>query len=281
MAQALDKQQKMEQKQQEKQKRREEVQKRREARSQQMFLLRLLVSRDFKTRYKRSTLGILWSLLGPLANIAAQAVVFSFFFNRGEHYISYLVVGNIVFNLFSDITTNGMFAISANAGILSSIKVNKYLFLLSKSYSCAINFLITAAIMFGVAAVDGVAFHWNFLLLLYPAVCLFLFSIGVALVLCVLYIFFKDTQYIYGVFMTILRYFSALFYYVEAFPESVRNYFYLNPVYCYMYYFRSVILYNEIPAAWLQIWVAVLPILALAFGVLVFRANEKKFIFYY
>lgn len=281
MSRELDKQQKIEQNQQAKQKRLEEVQKRREARRQQMFLLRLLVSRDFKTRYKRSALGVLWSLLGPLANIAAQAVIFTFLFSRGEHYISYLVIGNIVFNLFADVTTNGMFAISSNAGILSSIKVNKYLFLLSQCSSCAINFLITVAIMFGVTAVDGVAFHWNFLVLLYPAICLYLFSIGVALLLCVLYIFFKDTHYIYGVFINILRYFSALFYYVEVYPESVQDLFFLNPVYCYMYYFRSVILYNEIPALWLQLWIAVMPIVALAFGVLVFRANEKKFIFYY
>ena len=91
---------------------------------QKKFLLKQLIHRDFKSRYKRAALGVLWSMLSPLLFFAAQAIIFSFLFDRGEHYISYLITGNIVYHYFTDGTTNTMFSLQANGGIISKIKVN-------------------------------------------------------------------------------------------------------------------------------------------------------------
>ena len=119
---------------------------------QKKFLLKQLIRRDFKSRYKRAALGVLWSMLSPLCFFAAQAVVFSKILGRGEHYIAYLITGNIVFHYFSDATTNSMFALQANGGIISKIKVDKDMFLFSRSVSCLINFFFTAAVMFFIIA---------------------------------------------------------------------------------------------------------------------------------
>ncbi|MBR6599220.1 MAG: ABC transporter permease, partial [Oscillospiraceae bacterium] len=139
---------------------------------QKKFLLKQLVHRDFKSRYKRTFLGVLWSMLSPLCFFVTQAIFFSKLFGRGEHFLSYLIIGNIVFHYFSDATTNLMFSISANGGIISKINVDKRLFIYSRSISCLINFLLTMVIMFGVIAINGITFNIKFTLLIFPIVCL-------------------------------------------------------------------------------------------------------------
>ena len=125
---------------------------------QKKFLMKQLIRRDFKSRYKRAALGILWSMISPLCFFAAQAIVFTRLLSRGEHYISYLITGNIVFHYFSDATTNSMFALQANGGIISKIKVDKNMFIFSRSISCLINFFLNAIVMFVILAFDNIAF---------------------------------------------------------------------------------------------------------------------------
>ena len=203
---------------------------------QKRFLLKQLIHRDFKNRYKRAALGVLWSMLSPLLFFAAQAIIFSQFFNRGEHYISYLITGNIVYHYFTDATTNSMFSLQANGGILSKIKLDKDVFLFSRSISCLINFGLTLIVMFVIVAMDHMTFHWNLVLLIYPIVCMFFMNMGLGYILSALFVFFKDTQYLYGLFTHILLYFSAIFYRVDMFPPETQKLFYINPLYCYIDY---------------------------------------------
>ena len=210
--------------------------------AQKKFLLKQLIRRDFKSRYKRTALGVLWSMFSPLCFFAAQAIVFTKLLGRGEHYTAYLIIGNIIFHYFSDATTNEMFALQANGGIISKIKVDKKIFLFSRAVSCLIHFLLTAVVMFAVVAFDHVTFHWNFLLLIFPLSCMFFMNMGIGYILSALFVFFKDTQYLYSIFTRILVYFSAIFYYTDRFPENLQKLFYCNPVYCYIDYFRSIII---------------------------------------
>ena len=113
------------------------------------FLFEELVKRDFKSKYKRTTLGIAWSMLSPLLQLAVMALVFTKFFGRKTpHYIIYLFSGNLLFTYFSEATHQGMTALESNAHIFSKINVPKYLFLLSKNVSSLINFLLTLIIYF-------------------------------------------------------------------------------------------------------------------------------------
>ena len=248
---------------------------------QKRFLLKQLIRRDFKSRYKRAFFGILWSMMSPLFIFGAQAIVFTYFLGRSEHYISYLIIGNIVFHYFTDSTGHEMHALNANSGILSKIKINKEYFLWSKSLSCLVNFFITMIAMFIIVAIDHVPFHFSFILLIFPITCLFFFNLGVGYILSALYVFFKDTEYLYRIFTRMLIYFSAIFYRIERFPESVRMYFFCNPVYCYIHYFRSIIMYNTIPDFKLHILCIVYPILFIIIGKIVYNVNNSRFIYYF
>ena len=177
------------------------------------FLFEELVKRDFKKKYKRTVLGILWSILAPLMQLLVMALVFTQFFGRNTpHYIIYIFCGNVVFSYFSEATGQGMQSLMGNAGIFTKVNVPKYLFLFSKNVQTFINFFITLIILFVFCLVDQTPITWKIICLIYPVVCLVLFNIGVGLILSAMFVFFRDIQYLWGIFTHLLMYMSAIFY---------------------------------------------------------------------
>lgn len=245
------------------------------------FLFSELVKRDFKKKYKRTVLGILWSMLGPMLQLLVMALIFTRFFGRGrEHYIIYLFSGNLVYSYFKESTAGGMQSLSANSGIISKINAPKYLFLLSKNVSVLINFILNLTIFFIFVAVDGISFKPSFFLLLYPICCLLLFNIGVGLILSALFVFFRDIQYLYDIFTLLLMYLSAIFYTVESFSYRMQQLFLFNPIYTYIHYFRLVVIYGEIPSFNIHLICGFYALAALFFGGLVYKKYNYRFIYY-
>lgn len=199
------------------------------------FLFEELVKRDFKKKYKRTVLGMAWSLLSPLLTLLVMRLVFTQFFGETmEHYTTYLFCGNLIFACFSESTGLGMTSLLENADIFSKVNVPKYLFLLSKSIQGLINFGLTLLVFFLFCILDGITFTWKFVLLLYPICCLVLFNIGVGLILSALFMFFRDIQYLWSVFTQLLMYMSAIFYTIDQYSYTVQCLFLVNPVYLSM-----------------------------------------------
>ena len=247
---------------------------------QRKFLFKQLVYRDFKSRYKRTVLGVLWSMLSPLLYFSAQALVFTFIFSRAEHYISYLITGNIVYHYFADATTQGMFALSSNAGIISKIRVPKEIFLFSKNISCFVNFLLTMIVMFSIVAVDDMEFHWKFFILVVPIALISVLNVGIGYILSAMFVFFKDIQHLYSIVCRLLIYFSAIFYYVESFPDWIRKLFWLNPLYCYIYYFRQIVVYDTVPGFWVHFLCVLYPLVFIIIGKMIYKVYDNKFAYY-
>lgn len=248
---------------------------------QNRFLFEELVKRDFTKKYKRTVLGMVWSVLGPLATLAVMAVVFSQFFGRKmEHYIIYLFCGNLLFNYFREATSGGMMALYANAPIFSKVNVPKYMFVLSKSVSSTINFGINLCVLFVFCLFDHITFTWKFVLLIYPIVCLIFFNIGMSMILSALYMMFKDLSYIYDVFTLLLMYLSAIFYSIDEYPMFKQYLFYLNPVYVYIRYFRKIIIEGVIPLPFFHFVAAFYAIVFMLAGVIIYKKNNYKFLYY-
>lgn len=148
------------------------------------FLFSELVKRDFNKRYKRSVLGILWSMLAPLFQLLVMSFVFKRVFGHSmAHFTIYLFAGQLMFNFFKEATNNGMSSIISNAGIITKVTVPKYLFLISKVMAASINFVLTLGIFFVFVALDRISFTWKFIMLIYPIGCLFILIIGTGLIL--------------------------------------------------------------------------------------------------
>ncbi len=245
------------------------------------FAFEELVLRDFKQKYKRTVLGMFWSILSPLLTLLVMRLIFTNFFGRSvEHYTTYLFAGNLMFNYFKEQTNGGMHSLMANAPIFTKINVPKYLFILSKSVSAIINFGITLAVFFIFVAIDGVPFRWTILAIIYPIVMLTLFNIGVGMILSALFVFFRDIAYIYDIFTLLLMYMSAIFYNVDAFPDWIQKVFLLNPVYVAIKYVRVIVIDGNLPSLPYHVLLLVYAAAAVGTGAMIYKKYNTKFLYY-
>ena len=245
------------------------------------FLFTELVKRDFTKKYKRTVLGMAWSILSPMMTLTIMWLVFSNFFgNNMEHYVVYLFSGQLVFAYFTDSTNLSMNALVGNSAIFTKVNVPKYLFLLSQNVSSLINFGLTLLLFFGFAAIDKVAFTWKFICLLYPIICLVVFNVGMGMILSALYVFFRDMQYLWGVITQLLMWMSAIFYTIEGFSYKVQLLFLANPLYVYIRYFRKIVLDGVIPSPQFHLLAAAYALIALAIGTYVYRKYNHEFLYY-
>lgn len=248
---------------------------------QHRFLFEELVKRDFKKKYKRTVLGMAWSLLSPLLMLLVMRLVFTQFFGRGmEHYTTYLFCGNLIFSYFSEATSQGMTSLMGNAAIFTKVNVPKYLFLFSKNVQTLINFGLTLVIFFLFCALDGITFTWRFILLLYPVFLLVFFNIGVGLVLSALFVFFRDIQYLWSIFTQLLMYMSAIFYTIDHYSPLVQHIFLLNPVYLFIRYFRKIVIDGAMPSVWFHLLMAFDTAVVLAVGCWMYKRYNTKFLYY-
>lgn len=246
------------------------------------FLFEELVNRDFQQRYKRTILGMAWSVLSPLCQLLVMMFVFSRFFGRNmNHYVIYLFAGNITWSYFSESTNNGMQSLMNNSAILSKINVPKYLFLLSQNVSALINYGLTIIIFFAFCLGDGIQFTPAFLMLWYPVLCFVIMNIGIGMVLSALYVFFRDIQYLYRIFLTLLSYMSAIFYTLDHFSPFIQRIFLLNPVYANIKYWRTIVLEGIVPSPAFHLLLAFDAIVFLALGAFFYRKFNHRFVYYF
>lgn len=247
------------------------------------FLLQQLISRDFKVKYKRSVLGILWSLLYPVLTMTVMALVFSNVFKfstPGVNYLVYLLTGLVMFNYFSEASNLSMSSVVANFALINKIYIPKYIFPLSKCLFVGINFLLTLIPLYAIILITGTPLNIYHLLLPYAFICLFIFTLGMGLILASVSVFLRDMFYIYGIIMTLWMYLTPIMYDINLISVKYQRIFKLNPLYHYINFARRIILYGEIPSAFTFAACAGTALLTLLIGVIVFKKTQDKFIYY-
>ncbi len=245
------------------------------------FLFEELVKRDFKQKYKRTVLGMGWSLLSPLLQLLVMSIVFGQLFGKSiEHYTIYLFCGNLVYSYFKESTSTGMTALMNNSRIFTKVNVPKYLFLFSKNISSLINFGLTLCIFFMFCLIDGIDFGLHFFALVYPICCLVIFNIGMGLVLSAMFVFFRDIQYLYDIFTLLLMYMSAIFYQVDSMALWFQKLIMCNPIYCYIKYFRIVVIESSIPSIQFHLLCAFYALGVFGVGAITYKKYNHKFLYY-
>jgi len=248
---------------------------------QHQFLFEELVKRDFKKKYKRTILGVLWSLLSPLLMLLVMKLVFTQFFGRSTpHYTTFIFAGTLNYAFFSESTGQGMQSLMGNAGIFTKVNVPKYIFLLSKNVQTFINYLLTLLIFFVLCIFDGITFTWRIVFLLYPIVCLVLFNLGLGLILSALFVFFRDIQYLWTVVTQLLMYMSAIFYNIDRYSQTAQYLFLLNPLYLFIRYFRKIVIEATIPSIWFHLLMAADVLIALGVGAWMYKKYNHRFLYY-
>lgn len=243
------------------------------------FLIKQLVSRDFKVKYKRSSLGMVWSFLNPLLTMAVQYIVFSTLFRSDiPNYPVYLLSGIVIFNLFNEAVSSGMTAITYNAPLIKKVYMPRYIYPVSKILSSLINFALSFLPIFIVMIFTGTEFHASLFLLLYCIACLLLFILGMVLIMSTLMTFFQDTQFIWSVLSMIWMYLTPIFYPESIIPANYLTIYHLNPMYQYLTFARVAIIEGRSPAPTAYLWCLLPGVVVFIVGAYVFKREQDKFV---
>lgn len=246
-----------------------------------LFILKTLVSKDFKLKYRRSVLGVLWSVLNPLLMMIVMSAVFSYMFRFSiENYPLYLILGQILFSLMADSTNAAMNSILDASSLIKKIRVEKMLFPAEKACFAVLNFLFSAIAAVIVMVYFQVFPTLNILLLPLLLICVMMFSLGLGLILASSAVFFRDTIHLWGVVLTAWTYATPIFYPMDLLPPVMQTAMAFNPMYQFITFFRDIMMYGTTPSLTHGLICVGMAAATFAVGLFVFRKTEHKFILY-
>lgn len=245
-------------------------------------LLKQLIIRDIKLKYRRSYLGYLWSILNPLMLMMVLVVVFSNLFRFDiPNFPLYLISGQIIFNFMVESTNNAVWSITGNASLLKKTYVPKYIFTISKVGSSLVNLFFSLGALLLVMVITGAEFSWNLLFFPFIILQLLIFCLGISLFLAAATVFFRDIQYLWGVFVSMWMYLTPIFYPATIISEEYQAlYRGANPMYWYIEQFRDIVLYAKFPQTDSILMGSGLALLVLVLGAWYFNKKQDEFILY-
>lgn len=244
-----------------------------------MPLLKELVSRDLKTKYRRSALGFLWTVLNPLGMMIVLTIVFSTVFQQSiDNFPVYLMCGQLIFNFYSESSTMAMNSVVDNAALIKKVYLPKYLFPVSRVCSSLVNMLTSFIALLIVILITRTPITWTIFLVVFPIMYSLLFALGAGMILSVLTVSFRDIKHLYGVIITAWMYLTPVFYPMSMLPGKLASLVQKNPLTIFVDMMRMVVLYNKVPPfimhakCWLVCGVVVV------FGFYLFKKKQDTFI---
>lgn len=229
------------------------------------YLLGQLIRRDILTRYKRSVLGVAWTMLNPLGTMLILTFVFSNFFKSAvPHFPVYILSGLLVWNFFSQATNAAISGLVWGGSLLKRIYIPSTVFGVSAIGTALVNLVISIIPLIVVMLVDKAPFYPSLLFLPVSIVILTTFTLGFGLFISSLAVFFPDVGEMYQVLLTGWMYLTPIIYPESLIAPSILPYFKINPMYWMVKMFRLPIFEGRIPT-----WQEFLPAFIWAFGMLI------------
>lgn len=254
------------------------------------FILRQLVTKDFKIKYRRSVLGVAWSVLNPLLMMIVMSIVFSTIFAQGrngsitpEMYPLYLIVGNVTFSVMSESTNQALMSIIWASSLLKKVKVHRWVFPVQKVLFSLVNFVFSLVAVALVMLWFHVVPSWHLILLPVCLLLLMCFCMGLGMMLSALAVFFRDVMHLWTVVITAWMYLTPIFWttdYISHMAHWIQVLVVVNPMYNYLQFMRDIFLFNTVPSSLTFGLCVAWAVLALAIGYTVFHKTEHKFILY-
>lgn len=254
------------------------------------FILKQLVTKDFKIKYRRSVLGVAWSVLNPLLMMVVMSIVFSTIFAQGrngsvtpELYPLYLIVGNVTFSVMSESTNQALMSIIWASSLLKKVKVHRWVFPVQKVLFSLVNFAFSLVAVALVMLWFHVLPTWHLILLPVCLLLLMCFCMGLGMMLSALAVFFRDVMHLWTVVITAWMYLTPIFWttdFISQMAHWIQVLVVVNPMYNYLQFMRDIFLFNTMPSALTFGLCVAWAVLALAIGYAVFHKTEHKFILY-
>ncbi|MCR5545289.1 MAG: ABC transporter permease [Lachnospiraceae bacterium] len=243
------------------------------------FLLSELVKRGIRLKYRRSYLGILWSLAEPLMTTIVLVIVFGTLFGRSREFPLYVMSGKLLYGFFSAATKSGCKSVRRNASMIKKVYVAKYLYPLSSVLFNFIIFAISLLVIIPVCIYCGIFPQLQYVWQLIPGLLnLLILTLGVSVVLATLNVFFRDIEYLWNVLLMIIMYLCAIFYPVERLMDSgwawLLN---LNPLYGCIDMFRGALIGYQVEFYYFA-YSFIFGVVTLIIGLVFFKAKQDEFI---
>ena len=243
------------------------------------YLMKQLVSRDFKTKYKRSVLGVLWSFLNPLLTMMVQYIVFSTLFKSDiPNFAVYLLTGIVCFSFFSEATSMSLTSIVGNASLITKVYVPKYIYPLTRVMSSTINFGLSLLPLLAVLLITRTPIRPAILLLPFGVFCLFALALGVGMLLAAAMVFFRDTQFLWGVVSMLWMYATPIFYPESIIPERFMLIYKMNPLYHIIRFIRTILINGVSPEPKAYVLALIVSVVPLIIGITVFKRTQDRFV---
>lgn len=240
-----------------------------------------LVRKGIKLKYRRSYLGVLWSMVEPLLTMIVLTVVFGTLLGHsGKEFPVYILAGRLIYTLYSQSTTTALKSIRQNEGMIKKVYVPKYMYPLSGIVYNYVLFLISLFVLAVVSLVLKVYPTARIFLAVIPLFILFMLSVGTGLILSTLGTFFRDLEYLWNVALMLIMYTCAIFYYPEKILDSNVSFILkYNPLFCVISDFRACV-FGYAMDSWELLYPLVFSVVAIVIGGYIFKKNQDKFILY-
>lgn len=240
--------------------------------------LKTSVLKDFRGKYKKSFLGVLWSFINPLLQLLIYSIVFSFIMRAGiDNYACFLIVALIPWTFFNATLIQSTTSIVNNAGIVKKVYFPREILPISTVTSNLLNFIISCIIIVAALLITGVGLSWYVLLLPIILIVQYILLIGLAFILSSITVYIRDLEYFINVLMMLWFYLCPVVYSVEFIPDKWMPLFSLNPMLHIINAYRDILFYKRLPdMANLGIWFMISVVIALI-GYKIFKGLEKRF----
>ena len=239
-----------------------------------------LVKRDLKGRYKGSVLGFFWTFLNPLLQLAVYTMVFSTIMRAGiENYYLFLFVALIPWIFFSTALTGGAGCILAQQDMVKKIYFPREVLPVAYVTSQFVNMLLSFIVIICVLVVSGHGFNIKAVLCL-PVIMVveYMLALGFTMVMSALTVYIRDLEYILGILAMAWQFLTPVMYTVEQAPEKIHWIFSMNPMTYIIIAYRDILYYGKMPKLETLLSAAVLGVLMLTVGWIVFYRLQRRFV---
>lgn len=211
-------------------------------------LLKTSVQKDVRGKYKNSFLGVAWSFLNPLLQIAVYAFVFGSILNvNEENYAVFICCGLIPWTFFSSAINRSAFTMIENGNILKKVYFPREILPISVVTAEAINFVISSIIILAFVLFTGLGVSWTWIFYPFILFVLYVFLIAISFFVSSVTVYFRDLQHFIGVFLQLLFYATPIAYSVSRVPEQFSWVVRYNPIAYVIEGFRDIFIYHTVP----------------------------------